>query len=217
MAETIPSLYLITPPVEQADSFAPILEAALDAGVIACVLVRLAVRDEGSAKKIIRTLAPLAVERGAAILVEGEAQWALRSGADGVHINGATGENPAPLNEAIHKMKPDYIVGVGRVKSRDEAMTFGEQEIDYLLFGEPEEDGYVPEFARTLERVSWWAEIFNVPVVGYAKNVEEIEALVRAKADFVALGDFVWNNEEGPQAGVRKAMVAIEHAHARTG
>ena len=44
-----------------------------------------------------------------------------------------------------------------------------------------------------------------------------IEALVRAKADFVALGDFVWNNEEGPQAGVRKAMVAIEHAHARTG
>jgi thiamine-phosphate pyrophosphorylase len=103
------------------------------------------------------------------------------------------------------------------VKSRDEAMTFGEQDIDYLLFGEPEADGYVPDFARTLERVSWWAEIFNVPVVGYAKNVEEIEALVRARADFVALGDFVWNDEEGPQAGVRKAMAAIEHAHARTG
>jgi thiamine-phosphate pyrophosphorylase len=216
MAQTIPSLYLITPPLEQASSLAQSLEAALDAGVTACVLVRCAVHDEGSAKKIIRTLAPLAVERGAAILLEGEAQWALRSGADGVHINSATGDRPAPLDEAIAKMKPDYIVGVGRVKTRDEAMSFGEKEIDYLLIGEPEADGFVPDFARTLERVSWWADIFNVPVVGFAQSGDEIAALVRAGSDFIALSDFVWNDPEGPDAGVRKAMAVIEHAYAKS-
>ena len=45
-----PSLYLITPVLSEAASFAPAFEAALDAGVVACVLLRLDVRDEGAAK-----------------------------------------------------------------------------------------------------------------------------------------------------------------------
>ena len=70
MSDDSPSLYLITPRLSDAAAFAPVLEAALDAGVIACVLLLLEARDEGVAKKIVRTLATVAQERGAALRVE---------------------------------------------------------------------------------------------------------------------------------------------------
>jgi thiamine-phosphate pyrophosphorylase len=35
--------------------------------------------------------------------------------------------------------------------------------------------------------VAWWAELFEVPCVGFAASLEEVEALAAAGADFVAL------------------------------
>ncbi len=70
MSDDSPSLYLITPRLDGFADFAPALEAALDAGVVACVLAPVEARDEGAAKKIVRALAELVQERGAALLVE---------------------------------------------------------------------------------------------------------------------------------------------------
>ncbi len=216
MSNDSPSLYLITPPIADAPGFAPAFEAALDAGVVVCVLLRLDTRDEGLAKKIIRVLAPLAQERGAALLVENDAQLAQRAGADGAHIGIAGDDRDPALAEAIRKLKPDGIVGAGRLKSKDDAMTAGEQEVDYVMFGEPAADGYTPAFEHTAERVGWWAEIFNVPVVGYAAQLDHVEALARAGAEFVALGAAVWDDARGPAAAVRDAMAAIARSRAET-
>jgi thiamine-phosphate pyrophosphorylase len=46
------------------------------------------------------------------------------------------------------------------------------------------------------ERLSWWAEVFEAPCVGYAGSPDEIAALVTAGADFVALGDWIWQATE---------------------
>ena len=204
-----PSLYLITPVLSEAASFAPAFEAALDAGVVACVLLRLDVRDEGAAKKIIRTLAPLAQERGAALLIENDSQLAQRAGADGVHMSLTGDDREDRLDEVISRLKPDSIVGVGRLKSKDDSMSAGEKDVDYLMFGEPTADGFVQPFELTLERVGWWAEIFNVPVVGYASELPQVAELAGAGADFVALGAAVWDDPRGPASAVSDAMAAI--------
>ena len=45
-----------------------------------------------------------------------------------------------------------------------------------------------------LDRVGWWAEVLTIPCVGYAANLDEVEALARAGADFVALDPAVWRD-----------------------
>ncbi len=56
MAEAAPRLYLITPPLAEAAAFAPLLEAALAAGDIACVLLRLQPLAASEMKKIVAAL-----------------------------------------------------------------------------------------------------------------------------------------------------------------
>ncbi len=59
------------------------------------------------------------------------------------------------------------------------------------MFGEPDGRRPAPElWRRVLERVSWWAEVFERALRCLrAGSIDEIEALVEAGADFVALGD----------------------------
>ncbi len=89
-------------------------------------------------------------------------------------------------------LKPERIVGVGALRMRDDAMTAGEKGADYVMFGEPR--GAAPPMALELllERVGWWAEIFETPCVAYAESIEAAGRLAAAGADFVAVDDAIW-------------------------
>ncbi len=202
MAEAAPRLYLITPPLAGAGgAFASIFESALKAGDIACVFLRLAPQAMSEQKKIVAALLPPAQERGAALLLD-DPVLAARSNADGVHVDGL-----GALDAALSTMKPDKIVGVGALASRHEAMQAGEANVDYVMFGGPDES-YVSDTAL-FDRLAWWAEIFTVPCVGYAERLEDVAPLVEAGADFIALGDAVWLHPEGAAAAVVHAMNVI--------
>jgi thiamine-phosphate pyrophosphorylase len=203
-------LFLVTPRLREGDDIAPALAAALEAGDVACVLVRHAGRDERGAKALLRGLVPLVQDRGAAFLVEDDVRLAGHLKADGVHM-AAPGE---ALEDALGRLKPDGIVGCGGLALRDDAMAVGELDVDYLLFGEQRSDGSWPEPDWTRERVGWWAEIFNVPCIGFAQALGEVVPLVRAGAEFVALGEVVFGDPRGAGAAVRDAMAAIEKAAA---
>ena len=62
------------------------------------------------------------------------------------------------------------------------------------------------------ERVAWWAEVFEIPCVGYAASLDEIAALVAAGADFVALGDFLWRDPQAIAATIRDAARYLQPA-----
>ena len=47
-------------------------------------------------------------------------------------------------------------------------MLAGEAGADYVMFGEPDRRGGRPPFDAIVERVEWWAELFELPCVGYA-------------------------------------------------
>ncbi len=201
---TDPRLVLVSPPLEAAEPFAAQAAAAVAGGAVASILLRLAAADPGRRKAIVRALCESLQPAGVAVIVVGDALLAARADADGVHVEGA-GED---LAEALQSLKPKRIVGVGRLSGRDEAMVAGEAEPDYLLFGEPAADGFVRPLEARIERVGWWAEIFNLPCVAWASSLDEVGPLAGAGADFVALGDWLWR-EADPAALVARAAASL--------
>ena len=119
---------------------------------------------------------------------------AARGGADGVHIEAGT-DAVADLRE---RLKGERILGVGGVRSKHDAMSIGEAGADYLLFGEPRNDGSVPPLDIIIERAAWWAEIFEMPCIAYAPALGDVPAVAATGAEFVALGDAVWQHPQGP-------------------
>jgi thiamine-phosphate pyrophosphorylase len=196
MPRHAPRLYLITPPISDWTPYPLLFEAAMAACDVACVLLRTAAHDEGEKEKILRALAPLVQKHGVACLVADDPQLAVRANADGVHVEGAG----ARLQSALRAIKPGHIVGAGGLPTRDAAMAAGEAGADYLMFG-----GGAESHAAIVERVAWWAEIFNVPCVGYAHDLASIGDLVRGGADFIALGDAVFADPRGAAAALRDA------------
>jgi thiamine-phosphate pyrophosphorylase len=203
-----PRLYLMTPPVDDAAAFVGPLSEALAAGDVAAVLLRLAASDERGQINRIKAITPSVQAQGAALLVDGRAgqdRLVARSGADGAHMTGID-----DFNAALGHLKPDWIVGCGGLSTRHDAMAVAEAGADYVMFGEPDANGERPGFDAVLERVSWWAEVFEAPCVGYAAAIAEIAPLVAAGADFIAIGgavdDWLWGNPEHIAATVAGCM-----------
>lgn len=179
-------LYLITPPVADADGFAPELAAVLDGVSVAAVLLRLAPSDQRTSINRIKLIAPAVQDRGVALLLDGNPDLVARSGADGAHLAGLE-----RFLEAAEALKPGRIAGCGNLSARHDAMEAGERGADYVMFGDAIE-GRRPPFPAVVERVQWWTEIFEIPCVAMAETPDEVGALAAAGADFVAVGDFIW-------------------------
>ena len=201
MPNDAPRLYLITPPISDWTPFPLLFESAMATCDVACVLLRTAAREEGEREKIVRALAPFVQAHGVACLIADDPQLAVRANADGVHVDGE-GER---LLSALRALKPGHIVGAGGLPTRDAAMAAGEVGADYVMFGGPCAEPH----AAIVERLAWWAEIFNVPCVGYAHDLGAIGDLVRAGADFIALGDAVFADPRGAAAALRDAARLI--------
>jgi thiamine-phosphate pyrophosphorylase len=75
-------------------------------------------------------------------------------------------------------------------------MLAAEHGADYVMFGEPSVERGRPALAAIEERIAWWAEVFEIPCVGYAASVEDVAPLVTAGADFIAVGDFLWRDPD---------------------
>lgn len=185
-----PRLYLVTPqnPAGLADKLAQSLGAA----DVAAVLLRLPPTDERSHVNQAKALAPIVQDKGAALILDGHPDLAVRAGADGAHLNGIDA-----LKDALATLKPARIAGCGGLETRHHAMLAAEAGVDYVMFGEPDENGNRPSFDAIVDRVAWWAEVFEIPCVGFAASFEEVEAIAQAGADFVAVGDCVFADARG--------------------
>jgi len=198
-------LYLITPLVDDAASFAPELERALGSGDVAAVLLRLAQGGERSLIERVKTIGAAVQSRDIALVVDGHPEIVARAGADGAHLTGITA-----FAAALAALKPDRIAGAGGLRSRHDAMLAGEAGADYVMFGEPDRNGRRPSFEEGQERLTWWADLFEIPCVAYAAAKEEVAALSRTGADFIALGDWIWSAPEGAAEAITAAAASLE-------
>jgi len=201
----LPRLCLLTPPVDDPAAAAGLADAMSGADV-AAVLLRLPDADERSLINLVKKVAPTVQDRDAALLLAGRDDIVARSGADGAHLG-----NVGALKDAVARLKPKNIAGVGGLRTRHDAMTAGEAGADYVMFGDPDEAGNRASFDAIIDRVGWWAEVFEVPCVAYAARLEEIEALAAAGADFVAIGTAVFDDPRGLKTALAEAAARLGH------
>ncbi len=203
-------LYLVTPASLDPRQFRDKLAAALDAGDVAAVQLRLKDVDGDAIRRACDALRPVAQERGVAFLLNDRPDLAAETGCDGVHV----GQQDTPYAEARKLMGADGIVGVTCHASRDLAMTAAEAGADYVAFG-----AFFPTTTKVsghradLEILRWWSEIMTVPCVAIGGITPgNCGPLVAAGADFLAVVSAVWNAPEGPAAAVKAFERAIAQA-----
>jgi len=206
-----PRLYILTPEVSGAVTLSGQLAEIFGVVDVAAVLLRLHDADERSLINAVKAAAPGVQGAGAALLVDGRPDIVARARADGTHLAG-----PAALQAAIRTLKPNYIAGAGSLRTRHDAMVAAEAGADYVMFGEPDAVGHHPSPDAVIERVAWWAEVFEIPCVGYATALGDITPLVAAGADFVAVGDALFDDPRGLKAAAAEAAARLTLAETTT-
>jgi thiamine-phosphate pyrophosphorylase len=194
-------LYLITPPaIADLAAFVPELEAAMAAGDVAAVQVRLKPATERDIEAAVSAMAPIVRRRGASLILNDRPDLAVRLDCDGVHI----GQSDGTVAAARAIVGTERIIGVTCHASRDLAMTAAEQGADYVAFG-----AFFPTatketiYRADLETLSIWQETTVTPCVAIGGiTVETCRPLVAAGADFIAVSSGVWAHPEGPAAAV---------------
>ncbi|MDI1326022.1 MAG: thiamine phosphate synthase [Brevundimonas sp.] len=201
-------LYLITPPaLPDLPAFARDLEAALDAGEVAALQIRLKDVDDATILAAVAALKPIAQARGVAVILNDRPDLAARSGCDGVHL----GQGDASVANARAIMGRDAMIGVTCHDSRELAMDAAEAGADYVAFG-----AFFPTETKTTvhrpdpEILTIWQETVETPCVAIGGiSTRNAGGLARAGADFVAVSSAVWRHPDGPAAAVRELTAEL--------
>jgi thiamine-phosphate pyrophosphorylase len=200
-------IYLITPPVLELVPFADRLAAALDAGDVAAVQLRLKDVDDDTWRRAIDVLRPVTQARDVAFLLNDRADLVVPTGSDGVHV----GQDDMPARQARGLIGAERTLGVTCKGSRDLAMQAGEDGADYVAFG-----AFFPSTTKEVknlldpEILAWWSEMMELPSCAIGGiTPENCAPLVRAGTDFLAVVGCIWNHPDGPAAGVKALNKAI--------
>lgn len=207
-------LYLITPPVFDPHEFHPILMAALEAGDVACVQLRMKNADGGPASETQVRAAALVLmadvqAKDVAFIINDYAELAAELGADGVHV----GQDDLDAKAARAIVGKDAIVGVTCHDSRHLAIEAAENRADYVAFG-----AFFPTETKIAkghpgpEILKDWSSVTNVPCVAIGGiTLENASVLINAGADFIAVVSSIWDHPQGPAQAVREfnALIAV--------
>jgi thiamine-phosphate pyrophosphorylase len=201
-------LYLVTPPALP-PGFDETLRAALGAGDVACLQLRLKDSAPDEIARWTERLMPIAHAHDVAFLLNDDAALAARLGCDGAHLGQQDGDHAA-----ARKLLRGGTLGITCHASRDLAMRAGEIGADYVAFGAffPTATKDAPTRAEP-ELLEWWSGLFEIPCVAIGGiTPANCAPLVRAGADFLAVVGAVWNHPDGAPEGVRAMNRAIGEA-----
>jgi thiamine-phosphate pyrophosphorylase len=201
----VPQFTLLTPLIDDPAEVLPVFGRLAETGALAVVHLRVRAESDAAMRRKVELLTNPLQAAGIACLMDvpADLRHVARLGLDGVHASAS--DDLTPVVEAL---KPERIIGVGGLKSRHDAMEAGERDIDYVMFGEPRADGSLPALQQTIERATWWAEIFNVPCIAYAPDFAAIAPLAGTGAEFIALGPWLLEVEDGAQMLAEARRVA---------
>jgi thiamine-phosphate pyrophosphorylase len=203
-------LYLITPPViDDMPAFLVALEAALSAGDVAALQVRLKDVPDARIEGAVRAIAPIAQRHGVAVILNDRPDLAARLGCDGVHI----GQEDGSVAQARKAVGPNGMIGVTCHDSRHLGMEAAEAGADYVAFG-----AFFPTATKEtatprpeIEILSIWQEVMQTPCVAIGGvTADNCRPLVEAGADFLAVSAYVWAHPQGPAAAVTALLREID-------
>ncbi|MBW8880848.1 MAG: thiamine phosphate synthase [Asticcacaulis sp.] len=179
-------LYLITPPrIDDAEAFAPLLKAALTAGDVAALQIRLKDGDLDHIRAVTKVLTKVAHAHDAAVLMNDHVALAKELGLDGAHV----GQSDMRYSEARKLLGPKAMIGVTCHNSRHLAMEAAEAGADYVAFGAvfPTTTKTVEHMAD-LETLTIWQESMETPCVAIGGiTADNARVVAEAGADFIAV------------------------------
>ncbi|MCX8500509.1 MAG: thiamine phosphate synthase [Alphaproteobacteria bacterium] len=205
-------LYLVSPPkIASPLEFAEQVRAALGAGDVACLQLRLKGASDDEIKAAVAALLPVTHGHGVPLLLNDRPDLAAETGCDGAHI----GQEDMAYADARRLLGAKAIIGVTCHDSRDLAMTAAEAGADYVAFG-----AFFPTTAKVAkgapqpELLEWWSEMMVVPSVAIGGIFPgNLEVLVQAGADFVAVISACFYHPDGPAEGVQQLNQAIDRQY----
>ncbi|HEY1449098.1 MAG TPA: thiamine phosphate synthase [Caulobacteraceae bacterium] len=203
-------LYLITPPtIPDIKAFAAGLEAALGAGDVAALQIRLKDAPDAQIAAAVAAVAPIVRRHTTSLLLNDRPDLVTGLDCDGVHI----GQDDGTVAAARKLVGQDRIVGVTCHASRDLAMTAAEAGADYVAFG-----AFFPSGTKQTrhrpepEILSIWQETMLTPCVAIGGiTAGNCRSLAAAGADFIAVSAGVWAYPDGPAAAVAVFNAEIAH------
>ena len=190
-------LCLITPP-GAIDGFDEALDSALATGKITSLLIA-----EGPEQARLTAFVAIAAAHDVAAILTFDREPAT---GHGVQID--TGL--ADLKTARADFGGRLIVGAGGIRSRHDAMTFGEVLPDYLFFGRIDGDDEPGIHSKALGLAAWWAELFQIPAIVMGGNsIASVATAAAADIEFVALRRAVWDHPSGSAEAVTQAAAIL--------
>jgi thiamine-phosphate pyrophosphorylase len=176
-------LFLVAPSSGDEAAAAACLDAAIQAGDVASLLLRPVV--PGVAGRMMETLLARAQDHGVAAIIENDTRIAARLKADGVEV---TKDRPAEdIALARQALPHGAIVGANAGASRHVAMERAEAGADYVVLEGREADGE--------PRAGWWTDVAMVPAVADGFVASDLHELADRAVEFVRIaGD--WSSPE---------------------
>jgi thiamine-phosphate pyrophosphorylase len=192
-------------------AFAAALDAALAAGDVACLQLRLKGPDDAPVpddeiRRAIEVLLPITHKHDVAFILNDRPDLAAELGCDGVHV----GQEDASYAEARRLLGEDAIVGVTCHDSRHLALEAAEAGADYVAFGAFFDTGTKsPKSHAGRDVLTWWSDVTEVPCVAIGGiTTGNCGPLIEAGADFLAVSAGVWMHPDGAGAAVREFNAA---------
>ena len=192
-------LYLISPQ-EVGGDFPDRLKAALEPAIASAFQLRTKDMDEHALARLAEPLQRICADADVAFIVNDSMGLAKRLGADGVHL----GQQDGDIREARVLLGSSAQIGKTCHDSRHFAMEAGEAGADYVAFGAFYPTTTKPSNYRPDPTIlTWWSTVFEVPCVAIGGiTPDNAKPLVDAGADFLAVCQAVWGNDD-PAAAVR--------------
>lgn len=200
-------IVLVAPDAGDDRALGRLVEAALAGGDVASLILPLSGPDEAALQARAELIVPIVQASGAAAIIAGDRRIALRTGADGVHVEAGRQE----LADAVSKLQPKLMVGAGGARTRDEALELGEVQPDYMFFGRFGYDRRPEPHARMLELGRWWAEMISIPCILQAgSELASIRAVAETGVEFVALSAAIFADGADPSKLVAEANALLD-------
>jgi thiamine-phosphate pyrophosphorylase len=207
MSEPRCRLFLVSPANCDAESFPSSFELAAKAGDVASLLIR-PTGTQNDTIDVISAVLAAGYEYNVAVLVDGDAEIAAESGADGVQIAG----DLEAYERSRTLLGSDRIVGFLSNGSRHAAMEVGEAGADYVAFDQSHALTIGSGDSREqVDPITWWSGLFEIPSVAFAPaDIGAVEPLVRAGSSFIRPNDAMWSSPDRAADTVKRYNARIE-------
>jgi thiamine-phosphate pyrophosphorylase len=205
-------IYLISPPRIQVDDFIPLLVQSLSGGYITCFQLNLPDEDISFVSHAAKAIARVLKDNNIVFIINEHVKLAQHIDIDGIHIGDKTPFETGTVRTLRKQLDLSKIIGVSCFNSTDKAMIAGEEEADYVMFGNVFSTNNLDKNMVELELIKDWCSYTNIPTIAVggikAENCHELVS--KTNVDFIACSSVIWQHPAGPKQAVYELNKVLE-------